>query len=294
MTVCEHSRGDVLLQVDHVSLSFGDRVVLRDVNAEIRDICRPGQICGQVVCFLGPSGIGKTQFSRVIAGLQVPTSGRVLLRDDSVSPYSMRRNLLSFPGAETRPGWVGMVPQNYPLFEFATVLENLSLAGKQGGLSAFQIHDKAFRLMNDLGVSDYRDMYPWQLSGGTRQRVAIIRQLMCTGHYLVLDEPFSGLDPLMKRKASELITQVANLDERNTIILVTHDVTEGMMVADTVWLMGRDFGQPGARLVDQYDLADMGMCWREDLGSDPQFLTLVADIKARFASLVQPVVEVVA
>ncbi len=277
VAVPPYTRGDLLVSIDHVSLHYGERVVLRDVCAEIRDVVRPPEhdVTGQVICFLGPSGIGKTQLSRVIAGLQKPTIGTVSLF--CAGSPSFRE--------WTSPGAVGMVPQNYPLFEFATVEENLRIAGRQAGLSLKAAAEKADGFVQAFDLGAHVKDYPRALSGGTRQRVAIIRQLMCAGHYLVMDEPFSGLDPIMKRKASEMIVKVANYDERNTIIVVTHDVTEGCAIADSVWLMGREPGLPGARLVEQYDLAAMGLAWRENPTGDRDFLEFVASVKARFSTL---------
>jgi ABC-type nitrate/sulfonate/bicarbonate transport system ATPase subunit len=267
MNAC--TRGDVLLSINHVSLSFGDRVVLRDVNAEIRDVIRPDRTQGQIICFLGPSGIGKTQLSRVIAGLQAPTRGNVLLEE----------------ARPVRAGLVGMVPQNYPLFEFATVAENFRIAARQAGDSDAVADQKAAQYVDVFDLAPHLHDYPSALSGGTRQRVAIVRQLLCAGHYLVLDEPFSGLDPLMKQHAADVIVRVANLDERNTIIIVTHDILQGCSVADTVWLMGREADQPGAQLVEQFDLAAMGLCWRDDILQAPEFLAFVAMLTRRFATL---------
>lgn len=267
-----YAKAETLLRVDHVTMRYGSKVVLNDVSAEIQNITRPDCVQGQVVCFLGPSGIGKTQLSRVIAGLQTPTSGRVLVVAGTLRPGTLR---------PVTSGVVGMVPQNYPLFEFATVRQNFAIAARQGGGGKVQ---KTYDLMEAFGLFEYAGLYPRQLSGGTRQRVAIVRQLLCAGQFLVLDEPFSGLDPNMKARACAVITQVANLDERNTIIVVTHDVTEGMSIADTVWLMGRVPGG-GASIVEQYDLAADDLCWHPDLLQDARFQRLVADVKARFKTL---------
>jgi ABC-type nitrate/sulfonate/bicarbonate transport system ATPase subunit len=295
--VLEFARtGDVLLDVHNVSLSFGDKLVLRDVHAHISNIARPDQVQGQVICFLGPSGIGKTQLSRIIAGLQKPTVGRVMLPSGQAYDAEGKRVSRSDPGAhlvsdvETYKGKVGMVPQNYWMPEYLTVAAHLALAGGQGGLTPPQIKEKAEMFTALFGLGDYLKSFPKELSGGTRQRVAIARQMMCAGHYLVMDEPFSGLDPIMKAKASEAITTLASLDELNTVIIVTHDISEGMAIADTVWLMGyepNDRGGflPGARIVEQYDLAAKGLCWRADIQSDPDFLELVGAVKARFQTL---------
>jgi len=263
-----------LLTIEDVSLSFGDKLILRDVNARITNVTREGVgATGQVICFLGPSGIGKTQLSRIIAGLQVPSGGVVKL----------------LGGTPTARGSVCMVPQHYPLFEFTTVSQNLVIAGKQAGLNSREINLKASEYIHLFGLKEYLGMYPKQLSGGTRQRVAITRQLMCASHYLIMDEPFSGLDPIMKRAATDAIVKVSGLHDYNTIIIVTHDVTEGLSVADTVWLMGYDkidgVAQPGARLVEEIDLAKMDLSWRPDITHDRQFLDLVTDVKDKFQGL---------
>jgi ABC-type nitrate/sulfonate/bicarbonate transport system ATPase subunit len=287
-----------LLDIQNVSLSFGKHLVLRDVNATITEVTRPDAVPGQVICFLGPSGIGKTQLSKIIAGLQKPSEGRVLLPNGQA--YSATGEAVSRSDdravrlfdAETSAGKVGMVPQNYPLFDFTTVLGNLRIAGKQSTLSADKVAAKLDNFVRVFGLADYLHMYPDELSGGTKQRVAIARQMMCAGHYLLMDEPFSGLDPIMKAATSEAITTMASLDSLNTIIIVTHDISEGLSVADTVWLMGYEPDPtnkgaflPGARLVEQHDLAAMGLCWQPDIQSDPAFQAFVAQIKARFKTL---------
>lgn len=292
-----------LLDIQNVSLSFGDKLILRDVNATITDVERPDAVQGQVICFLGPSGIGKTQLSRCIAGLQQPTKGAVRILPEAVKTVGYEivagADLKSDGLIATGAGQVGMVPQNYPLFDYMTVLDNLLIAGKQRGFNATDAKDKAMQYVEALGLAEHLTKYPKDLSGGTKQRVAIARQMVCASHFLVMDEPFSGLDPIMKEKAAELITQLAGMDTLNTIIVVTHDVTEGLSVADTVWMMGyekygpgeglghpgtSDF-KPGATLVKQYDLADMDMCWRKDIVSEPKFLDFVGHVKAEFKHL---------
>lgn len=256
---------ELLLKVDHVTVQYGEKPILRDVNAEIYR--REG--VGAVICFLGPSGIGKTQLSRVIAGFINPRAGAVLLR-----------------GAHpVNKGDVSMVPQNYPMFEYLTVKGNLAIAGKQAGHTKDQINDLASTLINEFGLSEHLDKYPRDLSGGTRQRVAIARQLMCAGHYMVMDEPFSGLDPLMKRVAMDSIVKLSRLDGYNMSIVVTHDILSGMAVADRVWLMGLEPGIPGARLVEDIDLAEKGLAYRDDIQTDPEFLNLVSYVNERFKTL---------
>jgi ABC-type nitrate/sulfonate/bicarbonate transport system ATPase subunit len=265
-----------LLDIQNVGLKFGKKTILRDINASITNVTRPDVKQGQVIAFLGPSGRGKTQLSRIIAGLKKPTSGTVTLGN----------------GVPAHKGGVGMVPQNYPLFDFLTVWDNLMLAGKQGGLSKQAAQEKATDFGQQLGIMDYAHMYPQPLSGGTKQRVAIVRQLMCADHYLVMDEPFSGLDPTTKKATARLIVQLSEMDDLNTIIIVTHDVKTGLSVADTAWLLGfegdpQNPGQnlPGSRLVETHDLAEEGFAWHENITKDHDFLEFVGHIEDRFDTL---------
>lgn len=257
---------ETLLSIKNVHLRYGEKVILNGVNAEVKDIERPDMTQGQVVCFLGPSGIGKSQLARCIAGLQSPTEGSIGIGAGNIP---------------VRAGLVGLVQQSYPLFNYMTVRQNLIVAAKQGK----EAEDPAgpIKLYFDrVGLSyDLLGSYPKQLSGGQRQRVAIIRQLLCSEHLLILDEPFSGLDIIAKSKACKLISDVAAMDTLNTIIVITHDVTEGMSIADTVWLMGRK-PEGGAGITDTFDLADMGLAWQPDIMNNPRFQELVLHVKNRF------------
>lgn len=267
--------GATLLKIDHVSLSYGDKVILRDVNAEICDIIREGRTQGQVVGFLGPSGIGKTQLFRIVAGLNHPTSGQVLV-NSTLTPV--------------RAGMVGVVAQNYPLFENRTIFSNLLLAAKQMDRNSDSAYEKVLKYLKRLDMLDQAQLYPAQISGGQRQRIAIAQQLLCSEHFLLMDEPFSGLDLVMESKVCELINEIACLDELNTIIVVTHDVTAAATVADHLWLMGRDRDAngsviPGARIQETYDLIERDLCWHPELTNSPRFLEFVREVKERFHTL---------
>lgn len=266
---------ETLLKIDHVGLSYGDKVILRDVNAEIRNIIREGCTQGQVVVFLGPSGIGKTQLFRIVAGLNHPTSGQVLV-NSTLTPV--------------KAGMVGVVAQNYPLFENRTIFSNLLLAAKQMNQSSEAAHEKVLTYLKRLDMLDQAQLYPAQISGGQRQRIAIAQQLLCSEHFLLMDEPFSGLDVVMEAKVCELINEIACLDELNTIIVVTHDVTAAASVADHLWLMGRDKDErgnviPGARIQETFDLIERDLCWHPGITNSPHFLEFVREVKERFQTL---------
>ncbi|ABF43319.1 ABC transporter, ATPase subunit [Candidatus Koribacter versatilis Ellin345] len=270
-----YSLGKTLLKVESVTLEYDGRPILKNVNAEVRDVIVPGRIQGQVVGFLGPSGCGKTSLFRIIAGLNEPTSGRVTV------------NGLDRP---VRAGEVGVVAQSYPLFEHRTVMSNLMLAAQQKESSASAAKDKVMSYLREFELEDKYNLYPAQLSGGQRQRCAIIQQILCSEHFLLMDEPFSGLDLLMLEKTCELIAKVANMDELNTIIVVTHDVTAACSVADHIWLMGRDTDAagnkvPGSRIMKEYNLIDMDLCWHPGIITSSKFTEFVREVKEDFRKL---------
>jgi NitT/TauT family transport system ATP-binding protein len=264
-----------VLEARGVNLSLGGTPILRDLDLEVRDVVRPGTCTGQVVALLGPSGVGKTTLFRVLAGLQQPDSGTVLIGS---------------PGVPVERGMVGVVAQSYPLFAHRTVLGNLVVAGRRAGLARAAARAKAADMLSRFDLLERAQLYPAQLSGGQRQRVAIAQQFMCSEHYLLLDEPFSGLDPIAVAKVSEMLVEVANLDELNTVIIVTHDIAAALEVADVVWLLGRDrdaAGMPvaGARVQETYDLMACGLAWHKDVGNSPRLIEMAADIRSRFARL---------
>lgn len=270
-----YERKEPLLTIKDVSVSFGDKPILKDMSAQILNIVRPGHEQGQVVGLLGPSGIGKTTLFRVLAGLMKPDKGHVLIGPSQIP---------------TSPGKVGVVAQNYPLIRHRTVGGNLELAGKLAGLNAEQIEVKVVAYLEEFGLLEHRHKYPSQLSGGQRQRVAIAQQLICSEYYLIMDEPFSGLDVNSLDKVQKLIHRVSAAHEEVTIVVVTHDVSAAVAVSDTIWLMGRDRtpdGEiiPGARIMETYDLIERGLTWRPDLLNMSEATQLIREIKDRFATL---------
>lgn len=246
-----------LLTIKNLGLNLDGRPILRDINLHIDDIIRENATQGQVVVLLGKSGIGKTQLFRCIAGLQQPSTGQVLL------------NSVKKP---VEAGDVGVVFQSYPLFQHRTIWGNLMLAAKNAGKTSIDVTT----LLTRFGLLEKRDMYPCQLSGGQRQRVTIIQQLLCSTHLMLMDEPFSGLDVLMKQRMIDLINEVASSDELNTIIVTTHDIETACQIADTIWVIGREVDATGAELpgttvIKTIDLIERGLAWNKTVKQHPNF-----------------------
>lgn len=276
---------ETLLKLDNLCLNFGPKPILKGVCAEIKDIYIPGRTTGQIVGFLGPSGVGKTQLLRLLAGLRDPTSGQVLLANGAeTGKYDGTFHPVS-------AGEVGVVAQNYPLFEHRSVFGNLMLPALAHEQNRATAKDTVLTHLDKFGLLDKKDLYPCQLSGGQRQRVAILQMIICKERFILMDEPFSGLDLIAIETIMETIQEAANLREDNTVIIVTHDVTAAVSIADHIWLLGRDHDAdgkviPGARIVETYDLLARGLCYEPGIiTANHGFTDTVREIKTRFRTL---------
>ena len=267
---------ETLLTLDNLCLSLGGHAVLSGVNACVRNVVRPGVLQGQVVGVLGPSGVGKTQLFRLLSGLTRPDQGRVLVGSKQV------------PVAR---GNVGVVAQAYPLFEHYTMLQNLIVAARQAGLTKSDARAQAQRMLDRFGLGEHASDYPATLSGGQRQRAAIAQQLIHPKPLLLMDEPFSGLDLTMVHEVCVLLRELSQKDEELTIVIVSHDITATLCVADTLWLLGRPpstsptAAREGARIVHTIDLMERGLAWHPDVIHCPAFEPTKREIEQQFATL---------
>lgn len=269
-----------ILKAENISLVFKDektgqdKVILRDVNLSIHDIVRQDTTTGQIIGLLGPSGRGKTQLFRILAGLNPPTTGTVLVN-----------------GKPVQAGDVGVVFQNYRLMNHRTVQANLELGASKSKLSKQDRADKIKLYLEKFKMTDKRDYYPSSLSGGQKQRVAIMQQLLCSEHFLLMDEPFSGLDINMIKEVSDVILEVASLDELNTIVVVSHDIKSTMAICTNLWILGFDYDEqgnpyPGARVKYEEDLMAQGLAWQyPKIFESPQFNIAVNKISEGFKTL---------
>jgi ABC-type nitrate/sulfonate/bicarbonate transport system ATPase subunit len=265
---------ETLLQIEHVSKEFSMNdgttfAALRDFSLTIHNIeAKP-----QIISLLGPSGSGKTTALRIIAALDRPTSGQVLISNGD--------------GQSMRPvqvGDIGVVFQRYPLFDDINVLNNLIEPAVRSGQIREAAKAKALRFLDEFGMVKQGLAWPLQLSGGQRQRVAIMQQLMLERHFIILDEPFSGLDPVNIISVINMIGRIAHEHTLNTFIIITHDVTSALAISDHVYLLGRERNPqgellPGSRVMKEYDLIAEGLAYRPDIEDLPRFAELRKEIK---------------
>jgi ABC-type nitrate/sulfonate/bicarbonate transport system ATPase subunit len=279
-----YEKKETILKVENVSLKLGDNQILKDINVEIKNIVRPGMTQGQIIGFLGPSGIGKTKFFEMLSGI-IPIE-----TDKGKEKVATGSVLLGEALEPVKLGKVGVIQQNYPLFEHRTVFSNLCIAAGIKYKAKTEREDRVNDLLQRFDLDKRRNYYPAQLSGGQRQRVAIAQQILCSNNFLLMDEPFSGLDPLMVKKVSSLIVEVANMHELNTIIIVSHDIVSTAAISDTLWVMGRDRDEkgeiiPGAKIKHEYDLIERDLAWNPSIKSDPRFHSLCDELDKLFPIL---------
>jgi ABC-type nitrate/sulfonate/bicarbonate transport system ATPase subunit len=264
----------VLLDIDLELFEYKKgQPILINIKQKIHNIQRSDVLQGQVVAILGPSGIGKSTLFELVAGLINPTKG-------TIKAYDKAKNELVHVDA----GMVGMVYQSYDVFPFLSVKKQLELGAKKGNMSGKAAEDKINYYLDYFRLREHANKYPNQLSGGQRQRLAIAQQLLCSNIILLMDEPFSGLDPVIKQDMCELITEIAQLDELQTIIIVSHDIEPTLSIADTVWLVGKT-PQGGATIVETISMMDKGLCWQKNIQESSEFQQMCNYVTKKFMAL---------
>jgi len=196
-----------MLEIKDLKKNFGNKKVLKGINLTIND--------GERIGIIGPSGCGKSTFLRSLNMLEVPTSGKVILNNDTID---LNDNL-----SDLRKK-VGMVFQQFNLFNNMTVLDNIILAPvKQGLMSKNDATKEAIRLLKKIDLEDKKLNYPRELSGGQRQRIAIIRALIMKPDIMLFDEPTSALDPEMIGEVTKLMREIAK--NGMTMVIVSHEMS---------------------------------------------------------------------
>ncbi|MEC0228337.1 ABC transporter ATP-binding protein [Paenibacillus alba] len=182
---------------------------------------------GEFVSLIGPSGCGKTTLLSIIAGLIQPTVGTVTIAGKKVTEPS------------TRVGY--MLQQDY-LFPWRTIEDNACMGLEITGALTKEAKQKVLHLLEEMGLLGFKDYYPTQLSGGMRQRVALVRTLATEPELLLLDEPFSALDYQTKLQLEDLVVETLHA-KKKTALLVTHDITEAIAMSDRIIVLDPNPGR---------------------------------------------------
>jgi ABC-type nitrate/sulfonate/bicarbonate transport system ATPase subunit len=211
----------------------GEKIeAIKDVSFEVEDaFSAAGRDIGEFRVLLGPSGCGKSTLLRMIAGLDKPTSGEVLVNGVPVTG----------PGKDR-----GMVFQKYTSFPWLTVAENVAYGMQINGVPSAQRKETTDRLLNSVGLTEFANVYPETLSGGMQQRVAIARTLALRPSVILMDEPFGALDAQTRSDMQQLLLQIWD-ETACTILFVTHDVEEAVYLADRIFIMS---SHPGTLVED--------------------------------------------
>ena len=216
MNTCRNSAS--LFHCKNITKNYEEIPVVDDISLEL-----PHK---GFISLLGPSGIGKTTLLNVLAGLDKPDKGKVFLGDDDITGI---------------PGRVGYMPQKDLLLEHRTVLDNVILPLVIRGEKKEAAREKAASFFGEFGLSGYEKKYPRQLSGGMRQRAALLRTCQTGNRIILLDEPFSSLDAITRSEMQEWYREISKNMELSTLF-ITHDIEEALLLSDTVYILN---GKPG-------------------------------------------------
>lgn len=206
------------LEVKNINKSFGDNKVLKDISIELNQ--------GEIVCLLGVSGSGKTTLFNIISGLLTPDKGQVLLDGKDIT---------------NQPGNISYMLQKDLLLPYRTIGDNVALPLLLKGVKKKEARRQVSPMFSQFGLEGTQKKYPSQLSGGMRQRAALLRTYMFSKDVALLDEPFSALDTITKSAMHSWYLDVMEKIRMSTLF-ITHDIDEAILISDRIYLLS---GSPG-------------------------------------------------
>lgn len=255
------------LRVEGVCFDYGGAGVLQNVRFRLAE--------GEFATLLGPSGCGKSTLLRLIAGLEQPLTGSVEWHGLPIEGPSIERSV---------------VFQDYALFPWLDIRDNVALAARKAepALKRSEARERASELLSRVGLAEAARKYPFELSGGMRQRGALARSLATGAQVLLLDEPFGALDPLNRARLQDLLLDVwQSASPRKTFLFVTHDIDEALYLGDRIIVLG---AAPGHVIADRR-IAFERPRPRAELFSDQRFIALREQIAGAMSAETLAVIE---
>ena len=225
-----------ILEINHMKKAFHGLEVLKDISLTVKE--------GEVVSIIGPSGSGKSTLLRCATMLEKMDGGDLIYMGEYAAKDEGGKSVYAEkPELKKFHHYFGLVFQNFQLFPHYSVLKNITDAPVSvDKISKKEAYERADRLLKQLGLSDKRDAYPYQLSGGQQQRVALARAIVMEPKVLLLDEPLSAIDALLRRNLQIEIRRIQQ-KLKITAIFVTHDQEEALTMSDTIVVMNQGYIQ---------------------------------------------------
>lgn len=217
-----------ILRAENISVQYGDKVIIEDINMHLEK--------GEIVSLLGVSGSGKTTLFNVLSGLLTPVSGKVYLEEEDIT---------------SKPGNISYMLQKDLLLPHKKVIDNVAIPLVLEGTSKKDAREQAGELFEQFGLEGTQFQYPNELSGGMRQRAALLRTYLSSKGVALLDEPFSALDMITKSNIHKWYLDVMSKIDLSTIF-ITHDIDEAIVLSDRIYVLG---GKPG-HIIDEITIED--------------------------------------